>query len=135
MEAFIGKTNFLIFILIFPNSIFVCAKELLQDVSCNVTSHYADGQTSYEIKCQKNSDSNEGRIQCCAILNEHGLSSEWGSRCGARDERLFNVIDLNWMPEPTSTTCALTIVLKGNEGKNFSTQVIWFCFAKKEKEN
>ena len=111
MEAFMGKTNFLIFILIFPNSV------LLQDVSCNVTSHYAAGQTSYEIKCQQTSDLNEGRIQCCAISNELRLSSEWGSRCGARDESLFNVIDLNSMPEPTATTCALTIVFKGKQGK------------------
>ena len=117
MEAFIGKTNFLIFILIFPNTVFVCANELLQDVSCNVTPHYADGQTSYEIKCQKNSNLEEGKIQCCAISNEFGLSSEWGSRCGARDESLFNVIDIDSMPEPTATKCALKIVFKGKQGK------------------
>ena len=117
-----GKTNFLIFILIFPNSVFVCAQELLQNVSCNVTPHYADGQTSYEVKCQKNSDSSEGRIQCCAISNEIGLSIEWGSKCGARDENLFNLIDYS-MPETTSTTCALTIAFKGKEGKKFNIHI------------
>ena len=60
---------------------------------------------------------NEGRIQCCAISNELGLSSEWGSRCGARDESLFNLIHFNSMPEPTSTTCALTVVFNGKQGK------------------
>ena len=119
MEAFRGKTNFLIFILIFPNSIFVCAKGLLQDVLCNVTSHYADGQTSYKIKCQKNSTLEEEKIQCCAISNELGLSTEWGSKCGARDESLFNVIDYS-MPETTSKSCGLTIVLQAKEGKPIS---------------
>ena len=111
-----GKTNFLIFILIFPNSVLAFSKEILQDVSCNVTSNYADGQTSYEIECQKKSDSKEEKIQCCSISNELGLSSEWGSRCGARDESLFNVIQVNSMPEPTATVCNLTIVLKAKKG-------------------
>ena len=118
MEAFMGRTNFLIFILIFPNSVLVFSKEILQDVSCNVTSHYADGQTSYEIKCQKNSDLNEEKIQCCSISNELGLSSEWGSRCGARKEGLFNVIQVNSMPEPTATACNLTIVLQAKKGNS-----------------
>ena len=128
MKMFKGNRNILIFFLIITTSALAFAK-VDQDVSCDVTSHYANGQTSYEIKCQRNSDSEEGRIQCCSISNELGLSSEWGSRCGARDESLFNVIDLNSMPEPTSTTCALTIVLKGKEGKKFNvflTQVICF---------
>ena len=86
MKGFKGNRNILIFFLIIPNSVFVCAKELVQDVSCNVTSHYADGQMSYKINCQKNSVSKQGRIQCCKISNELGLSYEWGSRCGAGDD-------------------------------------------------
>ena len=111
-----GNTTFLIFILIIPTSVFVFAT-VDQDVSCDVKSQYAEGQTSYKIECKKNSDSNNEKIQCCAISNELQLSSEWGSRCGARDESLFNVIDFNSMPEPTATTCALTIVFKGKQGK------------------
>ena len=111
-----GNTTFLIFILIIPTSVFVFAT-VDQDVSCDVKSQYADGQTSYEIECKKNSDSNKEKIQCCAISNELGLSSEWGSRCGARDDPLINVIDINSMPEPTATACNLTIVLQAKEGK------------------
>ena len=115
MKAFIRNRNIVIFFLIITTtSVFVSAK-LEQDVSCSVTSHYADGQTiSNDIKCQKNSGLN---IPCCAISNELGLSSEWGPGCGARDEGLFNVINVYSLREPTATTCALTFVIKGKEGK------------------
>ena len=113
---FKGNRNILIFFLIITTSALAFAK-VDQDVSCDVTSHYANGQTSYEIKCQKHSDSNEGKIQCCAISNELGISLEWGNRCGAWDESLFNVLHFKSMPDPTSTTCALTVVFRGKQGK------------------
>ena len=118
MKAFIRNRNIVIFFLIITTtSVFVSAK-LEQDVSCSVTSHYADGQTiSNDIKCQKNSGLNKKNFPCCAISNELGLSSEWGPGCGARDEHLFNVINVASFSEPTATTCALRIVFKGKEGK------------------
>ena len=82
MKVLKGNRNILIFFLIITTSTLAFAK-VDQDVSCDVTSHYANGQTSYEIKCQQNSDLEQGRlIQCCAMSNELGLSYEWGSRCG-----------------------------------------------------
>ena len=86
MKVLKGNRNILIFFLIITTSTLAFAK-VDQDVSCDVTSHYANGQTSYEIKCQQNSDLEQGRlIQCCAMSNELGLSYEWGSRCGAGDD-------------------------------------------------
>ena len=108
----------MIFFLIITTSAFILAIELLQDISCNVTSRYADVQTSYEIKCQKNSDSNKGKIQCCGITQkDYHLSFHWGSRCGAQNDHLNNLVDITSMLEPTSTTCALTVVLRGKQGK------------------
>ena len=115
----------MIFFLNITTSAFILAIELLQDVSCNVTSRYADGQTSYEIKCEKNSDSNKGKIQCCVITQkDFSVSTHWGSRCGAQIGHLNDLIDFNSMLEPTSTTCALSVVLQGKQGKKMIENVL-----------
>ena len=86
------------------------------DVLCSVTNHTSDGLTSYEIKCQKMSKDNK-TIGCCAIIsNENGLSYEWGSRCGARDDNLRDIIDIKSTSDPTATTCALKIIFHAEKG-------------------